>query len=210
MTGRTARACGVPHRGSSASCDRSVPVAGRPDPQRAAASPPRRGDRRRRRDPRREHQTGRWRWPPCILDRHLLLCAARRRGVRWCLGVRISPFESHAWIEADGQAVGERADVARTYWPVAEVPLTLERICIPPRGVARRVQTAQYAPSSRLATRRRSHPTCRGTSATGPLAPPWPGKRTVVRLSGQALHSLPRLGARSRGGCYCPRDRTHL
>ncbi|MFH9561585.1 lasso peptide biosynthesis B2 protein [Streptomyces globisporus] len=25
----------------------------------------------------------------------------------WCIGVRTSPFAAHAWVEADGQPVGE-------------------------------------------------------------------------------------------------------
>lgn len=55
---------------------------------------------------------------PACLERSvavLLLCASRRIRVRWCVGVRTPPFESHAWIEAGGQPVREPGDVHRIY-----------------------------------------------------------------------------------------------
>lgn len=42
----------------------------------------------------------------------VLLC--QLRGVRpdWCTGVRTRPFVAHAWVEVDGEPVGEGDDVA--------------------------------------------------------------------------------------------------
>lgn len=38
----------------------------------------------------------------------VLLLAARRRGVTWCMGVRTPPLASHAWIaDQDGVPIGE-------------------------------------------------------------------------------------------------------
>lgn len=36
-----------------------------------------------------------------------LLCRIRGIWPTWCTGVRTSPFIAHAWVEADGQPVGE-------------------------------------------------------------------------------------------------------
>ncbi|MFF5481894.1 lasso peptide biosynthesis B2 protein [Streptomyces sp. NPDC012935] len=36
-----------------------------------------------------------------------LLCRSRGVWPTWCTGVRTSPFEAHAWIEVDGEPVGE-------------------------------------------------------------------------------------------------------
>lgn len=36
-----------------------------------------------------------------------LLCRIRGVWPTWCTGVRTSPFVAHAWVEADGQLVGE-------------------------------------------------------------------------------------------------------
>jgi hypothetical protein len=36
-----------------------------------------------------------------------LLCRARGSWPGWCVGVRTAPFAAHAWIEADGDPVGE-------------------------------------------------------------------------------------------------------
>ncbi|MEV0087335.1 lasso peptide biosynthesis B2 protein [Saccharopolyspora sp. NPDC050642] len=36
-----------------------------------------------------------------------LLCRARGTWPTWCTGVRTQPFAAHAWIEADGQLIGE-------------------------------------------------------------------------------------------------------
>jgi Transglutaminase-like superfamily len=39
----------------------------------------------------------------------------RGRAVDWCIGCRIGPAESHAWIEVRGQAVGEPAGPDRPF-----------------------------------------------------------------------------------------------
>ncbi|GAA2765943.1 hypothetical protein GCM10010103_49840 [Streptomyces paradoxus] len=36
-----------------------------------------------------------------------LLCRARGSWPTWCTGVRTHPFAAHAWVEAEGQLVGE-------------------------------------------------------------------------------------------------------
>src|SRR3712207_5607458 len=36
-----------------------------------------------------------------------LLCRARGIWPTWCTGIHTAPFVSHAWVEADGQPVGE-------------------------------------------------------------------------------------------------------
>jgi hypothetical protein len=36
-----------------------------------------------------------------------LYCRSRGRWPTWCTGVRTTPFVAHAWIEVDGQAIGE-------------------------------------------------------------------------------------------------------
>ncbi|MEV0087850.1 lasso peptide biosynthesis B2 protein [Saccharopolyspora sp. NPDC050642] len=36
-----------------------------------------------------------------------LLCRTRGTWPTWCTGVRTHPFAAHAWIEADGQLIGE-------------------------------------------------------------------------------------------------------
>jgi transglutaminase superfamily protein len=40
-----------------------------------------------------------------------LLCRMRGVWPTWCSGVRTPPFAAHAWVEAEGQRVGEPADV---------------------------------------------------------------------------------------------------
>ncbi|MFE0025646.1 lasso peptide biosynthesis B2 protein [Amycolatopsis sp. NPDC059021] len=40
-----------------------------------------------------------------------LLCRSRGRWPDWCTGFRTRPFRAHAWIEADGAAVGEPEDM---------------------------------------------------------------------------------------------------
>jgi hypothetical protein len=39
----------------------------------------------------------------------------RGRAVDWCIGCRLGPAESHAWIEAGGHAVGEPAGPGRAF-----------------------------------------------------------------------------------------------
>jgi hypothetical protein len=41
-----------------------------------------------------------------------LLCRLGGRWPDWCTGVRLRPFRAHAWVEADGAAVGESGDMA--------------------------------------------------------------------------------------------------
>ncbi|MFJ3099050.1 lasso peptide biosynthesis B2 protein [Streptomyces hydrogenans] len=36
-----------------------------------------------------------------------LLCRMRGTWPTWCTGVRVNPFGAHAWVEAEGSAVGE-------------------------------------------------------------------------------------------------------
>ncbi|MFS8102859.1 lasso peptide biosynthesis B2 protein [Lentzea alba] len=36
-----------------------------------------------------------------------LLCRLRGTWPTWCTGVRTSPFSAHAWVEVDGEPVGE-------------------------------------------------------------------------------------------------------
>jgi hypothetical protein len=40
-----------------------------------------------------------------------LLCRLRGRWPDWCTGVRGRPFRAHAWVEAEGAAVGEAEDM---------------------------------------------------------------------------------------------------
>jgi transglutaminase superfamily protein len=51
----------------------------------------------------------------------VLLCRLRGRWPTWCVGVRrMPPFGAHAWVEANGVAVGEDfpADYFRTFFTV--------------------------------------------------------------------------------------------
>ncbi len=41
-----------------------------------------------------------------------LLCRLRGRVPDWCTGIRTQPFRAHAWVEAQGTAVGEGGDMA--------------------------------------------------------------------------------------------------
>lgn len=41
----------------------------------------------------------------------VLLCRAGGTWPDWCTGVRLEPFRAHAWVEAEGAPVGERAEV---------------------------------------------------------------------------------------------------
>jgi hypothetical protein len=36
-----------------------------------------------------------------------LLCRIRGVWPTWCIGVRTAPFAAHAWVEVDGQRIGE-------------------------------------------------------------------------------------------------------
>jgi hypothetical protein len=51
----------------------------------------------------------------------VLLCRLRGRWPTWCLGARrVPPFGAHAWVEAEGTAVGEDypPDYFRTFFTV--------------------------------------------------------------------------------------------
>ncbi|MFF1692220.1 lasso peptide biosynthesis B2 protein [Streptomyces sp. NPDC058257] len=52
-----------------------------------------------------------------------LLCRARGAWPTWCTGVRTRPFMAHAWVEADGQLIGEHFPVGH-YHPLLTVPPT--------------------------------------------------------------------------------------
>lgn len=51
----------------------------------------------------------------------LLLCRWRGQRVTWRIGVHSPPPSSHAWVEADGQPVGEPFDPHRLYTPIITV-----------------------------------------------------------------------------------------
>ncbi|MFI9203201.1 lasso peptide biosynthesis B2 protein [Streptomyces sp. NPDC053048] len=50
-----------------------------------------------------------------------LLCRMNGSWPTWCSGARTPPFSAHAWVEAEGQRVGEPADTA-TYRTLISVP----------------------------------------------------------------------------------------
>ncbi|WP_216903675.1 lasso peptide biosynthesis B2 protein [Nocardia alni] len=50
-----------------------------------------------------------------------LLCRLGGTWPTWCTGVRTPPFAAHAWVEAEGQRVGEPPDTA-TYRTLLTVP----------------------------------------------------------------------------------------
>ncbi|RLL69860.1 lasso peptide biosynthesis B2 protein [Streptomyces sp. Z26] len=50
-----------------------------------------------------------------------LLCRARGVWPTWCTGVRTSPFAAHAWIQVDGEPVGEPYPAGH-YRPLLAVP----------------------------------------------------------------------------------------
>ncbi len=50
-----------------------------------------------------------------------LLCRLGGAWPTWCTGVRTPPFAAHAWVEADGQRVGEPQDTA-SYHTLLIVP----------------------------------------------------------------------------------------
>lgn len=51
----------------------------------------------------------------------VLLCRAGGRWPDWCTGVRMEPFRAHAWVEVDGEPIGEHDDV-RTFAKTMTVP----------------------------------------------------------------------------------------
>lgn len=58
-----------------------------------------------------------------------LLCRIRGVWPTWCIGVRTAPFVAHAWVEAEGQPVGEPH--SRGYYrPLIVIPANPR---VPPR-----------------------------------------------------------------------------
>jgi hypothetical protein len=45
----------------------------------------------------------------------VILAGLRRHSVEWCIGARLMPFASHAWIELDGKPIGEPEHRDRRY-----------------------------------------------------------------------------------------------
>lgn len=45
----------------------------------------------------------------------VILAGLRRRSVQWCIGARLMPYASHAWIELDGRPIGEPEHLDRPY-----------------------------------------------------------------------------------------------
>jgi hypothetical protein len=45
----------------------------------------------------------------------VLFAAAKRLSVVWCVGVRINPFEAHAWAELDGKPFRESENVEKEF-----------------------------------------------------------------------------------------------
>ncbi|WP_258341612.1 lasso peptide biosynthesis B2 protein [Saccharopolyspora gregorii] len=50
-----------------------------------------------------------------------LLCRCRGQWPTWRVGARTDPFGAHAWVEADGIAVGENASID-SFHPLLTVP----------------------------------------------------------------------------------------
>ncbi|MFJ9674476.1 lasso peptide biosynthesis B2 protein [Streptomyces sp. NPDC101221] len=50
-----------------------------------------------------------------------LLCRSKGLWPTWCTGVRTSPFAAHAWIEAEGEPIGEPYPRGH-YRPIITVP----------------------------------------------------------------------------------------
>jgi len=50
-----------------------------------------------------------------------LYCRARGSWPTWCTGVRTNPFAAHAWIQVDGQPIGEHHPTGY-YRPLLTIP----------------------------------------------------------------------------------------
>lgn len=66
----------------------------------------------------------------------VLLCRIRGVWPTWCVGVRTAPFVAHAWVEAEGQPVGEPHSPG-CYRPLIVIPASPRA---PPRRRSRRRQ----------------------------------------------------------------------
>jgi hypothetical protein len=51
-----------------------------------------------------------------------LLCRMAGVWPDWCAGVRTSPFRAHAWVEVDGNPIGEPHQIAGYYRTLMTVP----------------------------------------------------------------------------------------
>lgn len=60
------------------------------------------------------HRAGRMACLECSLAT-VILAGLRRRSVQWCIGARLMPYASHAWIEIDGRPIGESEHGDRPY-----------------------------------------------------------------------------------------------
>jgi transglutaminase superfamily protein len=60
------------------------------------------------------HRAGRVACLECSLAT-VILAGLRRCSVHWCIGARLMPYASHAWIEVDGHPVGESEHGDRPY-----------------------------------------------------------------------------------------------
>ncbi len=62
---------------------------------------------------------------PRCLERSVataLLCRLRGAWPDWCTGVSLEPFSAHAWVEAEGEPVGEEPSEIRLLRVVMRVP----------------------------------------------------------------------------------------
>jgi Transglutaminase-like superfamily len=62
---------------------------------------------------------------PRCLERSIataLLCRMHGVWPQWCTGVRLQPFQAHAWVAVDGRPVGESIDDLAFFRPIITVP----------------------------------------------------------------------------------------
>lgn len=45
----------------------------------------------------------------------VVLAALRGRTLTWCIGARLMPYATHAWVEVEGQPVGQASSSERPY-----------------------------------------------------------------------------------------------
>jgi len=51
----------------------------------------------------------------------VIFALTKRLSVTWCLGVKIDPFESHAWVEIDNKPFGEIEVIEREFKKICVV-----------------------------------------------------------------------------------------